>query len=276
MKVGGRGGGSGPRWGGRSGPLAMRLFVAVALSISGGCARAEPQPARPLLVFAAASLQPALDALLPVFQASTGTSVDLVLGSSGQLAAQIRSGAPADLFLSSDAVFLDALVDAGLLDRNTRRPYALGRIVLIAPVGKSPPPSLSALSDPAFALVAIANPEVAPYGRAAEEALRRAGVWEAIQPRLVLAGSVAQTLQILRSGNADAAIVARGALPLGDSALAPFTPIDPELHAPLLHTAAVVAGSPRAAEALAFLEFLTTGAGRDILVEFGFDLPEIG
>jgi len=254
-------------------PRALRrIGVIGGIAFLTGCGSGAPSTP-PLLVFAAANLQPAFEVLVPAFQEASGIEVDLVFGSSGQLASQIRNGAPADLFFSADESFGDTLVDEGFLDRDTRLEYALGRLALVSPAGGPLPTSPSALVDASYTIIAMANPEVSPYGRAAEQALRSTGVWEAIQPRLVYAGNVAQVLQMVRSGNADAAIVALGSILGPGSATPPFTLIDPAHHRPLLHTAGIVSGTARSTEALALLNFVTGEAGQTLLAQFGFDSP---
>lgn len=253
----------------------VALLALMALTGFGtGCAREQDTTPDPLLVLAAANLQLAFEELLPRFEAVSGEEANLVLGSSGNLATQIRSGAPADLFFSADEAFVDRLVEEGLIDADSRRVYAVGRLVLVVPPGRSPPADLRGLADPAFRLVAIANPEYAPYGVAAEEALRRSGVRDSIASRLVLGENVAQTYEFVRTGNADAGLVALASVAGASDAALPFRSVDATLHTPLQQAAGVLTGSRRREVAQALMEFVFSTEGREILTRHGFEAPE--
>ena len=128
----------------------------------------------------------------------------------GQLAEQIRQGAPFDVFLSADGKFVRRLADEGIIRGETVRPYALGSLVLATDAkSELKPKGLADLTGPGIKFIAIANPETAPYGKAATQAIERAGLAEALKPRLVTAGSVRQALQMVQSGNAEVGIVSR-------------------------------------------------------------------
>jgi molybdate transport system substrate-binding protein len=222
----------------------------------------------PLLVFAAASLSRALPELAARFEAETGTRVEPVLGATGTLAAQIEHGAPADVFLAADEASVRRLASAGVLRPASVRDYATGRLVVVWRDGVAAPASLEALAEPRFGVVAIANPEHAPYGVAAREALVRLGLWAALEPRIVRAEGVLQAYQLVRSGNADAAIVAQSVV--ADAAAGGESlPVDPALHAPVRHAAGVVSESGHPA-AEAFLDFVASAAGQGVLARHGF------
>ena len=129
---------------------------------------------------------------------------------------------------------------------------------------------LRGLLDPKVRRVAIANPAHAPYGRAAEEALRKAGVWEAVRGKLVYGENIRHTLQFLQTGAVDAGIVARSVASVPE---VDWVPIDPSLHAPLNQAAAVVRRSPRPELGLAFIQFVNGPEGRPIMKRYGFMLP---
>jgi molybdate transport system substrate-binding protein len=153
--------------------------------------------------------------------------------------------------------------------------YARGRIVVWTKKGSPKPAALADLKDKKYAKVAIANPEHAPYGRAAKEALTKVGAWESVSPRLVFGENVQQTLQFAQSGNAEASIVA---LSLAVTSDGEYTPIDPELHAPLDQALVVCHGAPEAKDlripdARAFTQFVGSADGRVIMKRFGFLLP---
>lgn len=252
--------------------LGWGAISAIGLGIV-GCAGGDDSDQTPLLILAAANLQLAFEELVPAFEAATGIDADLVLGSSGNLATQIRSGAPADLFFAADEAFVEDLVSAGFIHGESLRIYAVGRIVVVVPPGGALPPTLDALVDPAFRVVTIANPDYAPYGSAAREALRNAGVWDALEPRIVLGENVAQSLQYVRTGNADAGLVALGSVAGSQGAEIPYALVDSALHSPLRQAAGVVVGSRRAAEARALLDFALSNAGQEILARFGYESP---
>jgi molybdate transport system substrate-binding protein len=191
----------------RRGPVLVTLALLVLGWWSAGCAD------RPPVVAAASDLQFALTVIADRFAREQGERVELVFGSSGVLTRQIRDGAPFELFLSADEAFVEELADAGVTrDRGTL--YAIGRIVLFAPTGSPLIPAdgldglARLLASGRVTRFAIANPEHAPYGRAAEAALRKRGIWDDLQPRLVLGENVAQAAQFATTGNAVGGIIA--------------------------------------------------------------------
>ena len=230
-----------------------------------------------VLVAAASDLKFALDEILAVFRAGTGIDVRVTYGSSGNFARQIGQGAPFDLFLSADESYVERLAQRGLT-RDRGVPYAVGRIVLYVPRGSplAPDPELRGLAqrlaDGSAGRIAIANPDHAPYGRAAERALRQLGLWEAVAPRLVLGENVVQAAQFASSGNAEGGIIAYSL------ALAPalrdrgtFVLLPESLHAPLLQRMVLLSRAPPAA--LRLYEYLQAPAARAVLVRYGFALP---
>lgn len=253
----------------------LRLLAPLALLAACGGASgdaAEERAPEPLLVLAASDLQFALPEVAAAFEARTGVPVELVLGSTGNLATQIENGAPGDVFLAADEAFVARLERGGHAREGSRRVYAVGRLALVWRPGVAEPAELASLADPAYRTVAIANPEHAPYGAAARAALRSAGVWDAVQPRLVLGENVAQTMQFVRTGNADAGLVALGvAIRPGG---VPFRAVDPSLHPPLRQAGAVLRESTRPGAAEAFLAELAGPAGREVLGRYGFEPPD--
>jgi molybdate transport system substrate-binding protein len=229
-------------------------------------------------VAAASDLKFALDEIVAGFSRDTGIAVRVTYGSSGNFARQIAQGAPYELFLSADESFVMQLADRGMtLDRGTL--YAIGRIALYAPNESPlvPDPRLLDLTrrvrDGSSGRIAIANPEHAPYGRAAEQALRSVGLWDAIAPRLVLGENVAQAAQFAASGNADGGIIAYSlalAPPLRERGR--FALLPESLHAPLRQRMALTVRASPGAQRL--YEYLQLPAARAILERHGFALPE--
>jgi molybdate transport system substrate-binding protein len=237
----------------------------------------RPASAPPPLVAAAADLKFALDEVIAQFRRDSGQIVRVTYGSSGNFSRQIVQGAPYELFLSADEHFVEVLAARGLT-RGRGELYGIGRIVVFAPEGSPlhPDPRLEhlarRLAEGTAGRLAIASPEHAPYGRAAEQALRSLGLWDAARPRLVLGENVAQAAQFAASGNADGGIIAYSL------ALAPelrrrgsFALIPESLHEPLRQRMVLLAGASQEAER--FYDYLRSPAARAILASYGFTLP---
>lgn len=228
-------------------------------------------------VAAAADLKFALEEVARGFERETGHRLRLVFGSSGNFHAQILQGAPFHLFLSADETFVLRLADAGMTEDRGRL-YALGRIGILVPRGGVLKADgglrdlALALSDGRLKRFAIANPEHAPYGMRAREALTHAGLWDRIADRLVHGENVAQTAQFALSGSTQGGIVAYSlglAAPIaarGDFALIPGT-----WHRPLAQRMALIRGAPPAARA--FQDHLSRPESRAVMARYGFALP---
>jgi molybdate transport system substrate-binding protein len=248
----------------------LRLVLGMAMCFGLAGVPAAAQPAA-LTVFAASDLAFALREVAATFEPAQRVKVTLVFGSTGNLARQIDSGAPADVFFAANETFVDDLVKRGVIVAGTRTVYAQGRIVLATAKTFRPAlANLRGLLDERVRHVAIANPVHAPYGKAAEEALRRAGVWEAVKPKLVYGENIRQALQFIESGAAEAGIVA---LSIANVPSVTFTLIDPSLHAPLVQVAGVVARSASPDVGRAFIRFVSGPEGRTIMKRHGFVLP---
>jgi molybdate transport system substrate-binding protein len=235
---------------------------------SGGGAR----HGEPLRIAAAADLALAFGEIKTDFERKTGKRVEISFGSTGLLAKQIAEGAPFDVFAAANVSFVDDVVRAGACDASTKALYARGRIVVWTNDASALPKDLSGLTDPRYAKIAIANPEHAPYGRAAEQALTKAGIWEPLRPRMVHGENVQQTQVYARTGNADAAIIALSLAVVSDGA---YLPIDASLHEPLDQALVVCHGGIRAKmnEAHSFVGYVGSPAGRTVMRKYGFLLP---
>ena len=243
------------------------------LSWLAGALQAQPVPT----VAAAADLKFALEEVAARFHRDTGHELRLVFGSSGNFYSQILQGAPFHLYLSADEDYVFRLADAGkAADRG--RLYARGRIGILVPHG-SPLLADGQLKDLAAALkdgrlkkFAIANPDHAPYGKRAEEALRHAGLWDAIRPKLVLGENVSQAAQFATSGSAQGGVIAWSlALAPSVSRLGRFELIPEAWHQPLRQRMVLLPGAPPAVRA--FYDFLSTPAAQAIMVRHGFAVP---
>jgi len=228
-------------------------------------------------VAAASDLQFALPDLAAAFKRASGRDVRLAFGSSGNFRRQIADGAPFELFLSADASYIEALAreqwsaDDGVV-------YAIGRLALFVPQGSpiEPDPALqgvaAALADGRLRKFAIANPEHAPYGRAARQALMRAGLWRAIEPRLVLGENISQAAQFAVGGAAQGGIVAYSLA--RSPALAGrgrYVLLPASQHDPLVQRMALARRA--GATARAFYEFLQQPTAREIFARHGFEVP---
>ena len=227
-----------------------------------------------ITVAAAADLKFALDEIVADFRsARPDDAVEVVYGSSGKFATQIRQGAPFDLYFSADIAYPRALEAEGLALGPTR-PYAVGRIVLWSRTRDAGALRLQDLADPALGRIAIANPRHAPYGKRAEEALRAAGVWDAVQPRLVQGENIAQTAQFVQTGNATVGIIALSlALNPALAGQGGHHLIDAALHAPLEQGFILTRQAAGKALATAFADYIGSAAARAVLVRYGFELP---
>ena len=229
------------------------------------------------VIAAASNLRFALEAVTEAFRADTGHRLRLSYGASGNLARQIRQGAPFELFLSADELYVRRLVRAGLT-RGGGTLYAVGRLVIAVPPG-SPVAADGSLDGLARALdagqvtrFAIANPAHAPYGKRAEEALRHRGLWRAIEPKLVLGENVSQAAQFAVSGNAEGGLIPYSlALAPTVSNRASFDLVPEAWHSPLRQSMALLKGAgPVAAE---LHDYLQRPRARAILARHGFSLP---
>ena len=236
---------------------------------------ASPLSARePLRIAAAADLKFAMDEIVRRYaEHDRATRIDVVYGSSGQFKTQIEQQAPFDLYFSADIAYPRALAAKGLA-ASVVQPYAVGRLVLWGAQYDARALGLGDLRRTEFARIAIANPRHAPYGQRAEEALRAAGVWDAVMPRLVYGENIAQAAQFVQSGNAQLGIIALS-LAL-DPALASqggYTLIPESLHAPLLQGFIITRRAAGKAEARRFAEFITGTEARAVMSRYGFRLP---
>lgn len=233
--------------------------------------RTEPASTEPLLVAAASDLQFAFTEIGERFEEETGQSVTFTFGSTGNLTTQVENGAPFDILAAANVTFVDSLEEQGLIIPETKQLYAQGRIVLIVNRQSGIEAiTLSDLSNSSISRIAIANPDHAPYGQAAKEALQSAGVWDAVQDKLVLGENVSQTLQFVQTGDAPVGIVA---LSIADVPEVTGTLLPAELHEPINQALAVIKGTPREATARAFINFVNSPTGRGIMKSYGFLLP---
>ena len=233
--------------------------------------RPAPKSDPKIIVAAAANLTDVFAEIGRAFKAKTGIEVIFSYGATAQLSQQIENGAPFDLFASADTEHVDTLVAAGKLTADTRAVYATGQLVLWSPNGgKLGIHDLKDLARPEVRFIAIAQPELAPYGRAAVDALHHAGLWEALKPKIVYAPSISQTKQFAESLNADAAFMAFS-LVLHDPGT--IVKVDPHLYDRIDQALAIVASSTQIEAAKQFRSFVLGPGGRTIFSSNGYLIP---
>jgi molybdate transport system substrate-binding protein len=229
---------------------------------------AAPKPE--LHVAAAANLSNVLPDLSAAFEKNTGIHIVPSFGATAQLTQQIENGAPFDVFLSADVEHIDELISKQFVIPNTRVLYTRGQLVVWAP--RSPAlHSLTDLTKPEVHAIAVAKPELAPYGAAAIEVLKASKLWDQIEKKIVYAPSISIAKQYADTGNAEAAFTAL-ALTIKESGNQ--FPVDGKLHKPIDQALAIVKDSKDQKDARAFIAFLSSSDGRAIFKRFGYTQPE--
>jgi molybdate transport system substrate-binding protein len=230
--------------------------------------------AEKITIAAAADLKFAMDEIVSAFKSTNpGAEVDVVYGSSGNFYTQLKQGAPYDLFFSADIAFPRDLVNSGLAASEVR-PYAFGRIVLWSAKLDASRMTLESLTDPKITRIAIANPKHAPYGQRAEEALRSAGLWEKIEPKLVYGENIAQTAQFVETGNAQIGIIALSLAVNPELASKGGYWLIPEnLHQPLEQGYVITKRAENNVLARRFADYMAGKSARAIMIKYGFALP---
>jgi molybdate transport system substrate-binding protein len=239
--------------------------------------------AKELRVAAASDLSAAIEKLAPAFEKQTGIHVSVSLGSSGNFFAQIQNGAPFDVFLSADKSYPEKLEQAGQAEPGTLVSYARGKLVVWTTKGlglsyvdhRKMSVDLTKLTKPEVAKIAIANPEHAPYGRAAVAALQHYKIYDQVKSKLVLGENISQTAQFLQSGNAGAGFLALSI------AMSPemekngrWLLLPEDSYPPIEQAGVVVKASRNKEQAKRFLKFLISADGQAVLRDLGFGPPQ--
>jgi molybdate transport system substrate-binding protein len=253
----------------------LALFAAVFAALAASAPAADAQK---LTIAAAADLRFALDELSPLFRAAhPGVELAITYGSSGNFFAQIQNGAPFDVFLSADVDYPRRLIAAGLAGKDSLFLYGVGRIVVWVPASSPLDPAalgIRTLDAPSVRHIAIANPQHAPYGRAAEAALRSLGVYDRVSPKLVLGENISQAFEFVESGAAEVGVVALSL------ALAPaarghgrYWEVPADAY-PKIEQGGVVLSRAPAGPAAQFRAFLLSADARRVLRQYGFSVPQ--
>lgn len=248
------------------------IACSLLLLLFAACAReATDEGRKEITVAAAADLAPAFEELGRSFEQATGIKVVYSFGSTGNLVKQIENGAPMDVFAAANVEYVNGLEQKGLIIPGTKALYARGRITLWT--NADSPLKIDKLADLARAdvkRIGIANPEHAPYGMAAREALQAVGIYDALKEKLVLGENVRMTLQYAETGNVDVSIVA---LSLSVQSKGRWTLIPEELHKPLDQALAVIKGTKHEQQAREFAAYINGPQGRPVMRKYGFTLP---
>lgn len=236
-----------------------RRSLCIAVLVFVGCART---PASTVNVAAASDLARVFEALVR----KDAEPPKFTFGASGLLARQLAEGAPFDVFAAASPEFAQQAVESGACDASTLVPYARGRLAIFASAGAV---RLQDLKSESVKRIAIANPELAPYGAAAKQALVKSGLWSQVQSKVVFTENVRQALQFAQTGNVDAALVAHALISETDSSL----PVGSDLYEPLIQTAVVCSRGKNRSGGAQFVQRLVSDEGQALLKSFGFNPP---
>ncbi|MFN2513360.1 MAG: molybdate ABC transporter substrate-binding protein [Pyrinomonadaceae bacterium] len=252
-----------------------RIVLAITLisfsACSGRTARNGEPPPSEIVVAAAANLTDAFQEFGRRFSDRTGIRVILSFGSTADLAKQIENGAPFDIFAAADSAHVEALEQKGLISLGTRALYARGSLVLWAPSGSTIYlEQVEDLQRKEVERVAIAKPDIAPYGQAAVETLKALRIWDQVEPKVVYGMNVSQVKQFVSSGNAEAGFLPRALVKPGEGH---YIEIREELHQPVDQALAVLKASNNQEAARRFVDYVLSPEGQLILREYGYKPP---
>lgn len=224
-----------------------------------------------LTIAAASNLTDAFAEIGAEFTRQTGVRVVFSFGATADLAKQIENGAPFDAFAAADTEHVEQLDRKSLLTPGTRALYARGRLVMWVPPGSNlKAENIQAITAKEFERIAIAKPDVAPYGRATIESLQALGIWEEVKPKVIYAQNVSQTKQYAGTGNAEVAFIPLALVKPGEGS---YLEVREELHRPIDQAVGIMKDSPKQAAAQQFVKFLLSDAGQSLLEKRGYHRP---
>ena len=251
--------------------LAIAAFLLTLLCAISACKDKPTTTTQDLTVAAASDLMPAFEEIGREFESVHKTKVVFMFGSTGLLTKQIENGAPMDLFAAANVSYVEQLEQKGLIIPGSKAIYARGRITLWTPAESNLRlADIGDLARPEVQRVAIANPDHAPYGLAARQALETAGIWERVKPKLVYGDNIRQTLQYAETGNVEVAIIA---LSLSVQSKGRWTLIPEELHKPIDQALGIIKTTKHEQASRAFAAFLAGPQGRAVMQKYGFTFP---
>jgi molybdate transport system substrate-binding protein len=246
--------------------LFYTLVVAWVLMLGTGLAIADE-----IRVAVASNFSDAIKHIAKRFQLSTAHKVTLIFGSTGKHYAQIKNGAPFDVFFAADSVRPQRLEAEGLALTGSRFTYAFGKLVLWSPQSSYVDTEGKVLETGQFRYLSIANPKLAPYGKAAQEVLQTRGVWDALQSRMVRGENIGQTFQFVKTGNAELGFVAYSQLKQrGQSIEGSFWDVPQSLYTPIEQQAVLLQDN---AAARSFMSFVKNVESRQVIEAYGYGIP---
>ncbi len=247
-------------------PLYLKIFVsAVVIFVSSQSLAAE------LRIAVASNFSDAITAIADHFEAKTKNKLQLIFGSTGKHYAQIKNGAPFDIFFSADAHHAELLEKEGGAVAGSRFTYAVGKLVLWSPEKNTVDADGTVLTQGRFHHLAIANPKLAPYGQAAQEVLQARGLWERLDKTLVRGENIGQTLQFIRSGNAELGFVAYAQVQRPNQLIeGSYWLVPANLYSPIEQQAVILKDSEAAR---AFMAFVRSPEALQIIRDYGYDVP---
>ncbi|MFQ5624364.1 MAG: molybdate ABC transporter substrate-binding protein [Paracoccaceae bacterium] len=250
----------------------MRFGAVLALAALAALQPAAGARAGSALIGVAANFAETATALERVFEAASGNDLNITAGSTGRLYAQITNGAPFDILLAADQVRPELLEIGGFAVAGSRFTYAVGHLSLWSPdAGLIGEDGAALLAAGGFRFLAIANPDLAPYGLAARQALQALGLWDALGERIVMGQNVAQVFSMVATGNAELGLIAKSyALSPRNGTPGSRWDVPPDLYDPIRQDAVLLSAGAANPAAIAFLEFLRTDAARDVIETFGY------
>ena len=258
----------------RVGPLTQQLIVCalVVVTLAGaGCRGTTSSRQQQLTVAAASNLTDAFAEIGPRFTSKTGIRVVFSFGATADLATQIENGAPFDVFAAADTEHVEQLENKGLLTTGTQTIYARGRLVMWLPPGSNlKAERINDITAKTFERIAIAKPDVAPYGRATVESLQALGIWQEIEARVIYGQNVSQVKQYAATGNAEVAFIPLALVKPGEGS---FIEVGDELHRPIDQALGIIKDSPKQEAARMFVDFLLSPEGRELLSQRGYRPP---
>jgi molybdate transport system substrate-binding protein len=224
-----------------------------------------------LTVAAASNLTNAFAEIGPRFTSKTGIRVVFSFGATADLAKQIENGAPFDVFAAADTEHVEQLEGKGLLEPGTRAVYARGRLVMWLPPGSNlKAERIQDITAKPFERIAIAKPDVAPYGRATVESLRALGIWDELEGRVIYGQNVSQTKQYAATGNAEVAFIPLAIVKPGEGS---YLEVSEELHQPIDQALGIIKDSSNKVAARQFVDFLLGPEGQGLLMKMGYSKP---
>jgi molybdate transport system substrate-binding protein len=233
----------------------------------------EPETSgAPLRVAGAANLAKVMEEIVPRFEKESGAKVDFIPGSSGKIAAQIKEGAPFDLFMAANVKFADEAIASGECLSDSKRIYARGRVVMWTKdeAAGALPANLDGLVEGKYETIALAQPDQAPYGAAAKAALEKLGVWSKIEKRLIYGTNIEDTMKMAETGSAEVALIA---LSQAIKSKGKYVEIPEELHPPLDQALAVCKNGKQQALGVRFAEFIATPEIQELMKSYGYTIP---